>query len=347
MKRFIIHKKDLHLISDRNYKNAVDMMGSDAIITNTDNLDYHNLDFVAICLTPAEELAFKNAGVEITESKPQPAIIGKWNGASVFQPTLGKYPFEEMGFDKYDNKNITGKNIKVGAIDSGFNPSGTCTINSGINYTSGDSSYADVVGHGTHVSYMCKSAVWGTIPNSNFRMIKCITDIGMMDETLFLAGVSDAIANQLQLVNMSFQLSGTRSVIQSAIDSLISAGCLPIVAGGNSGNAADVSMPASCFGTVAVGYCGPNFIIDPSSSLQVPSGGHGITIVAPGQNVPVGGDAGTGLGNGSSYAAPYVMAALACIMQEHNMNPFQALNLLKGNAIKSNSLYGAGFLNCP
>lgn len=348
MNRFIVRKKDLHLIPKRSFIDATTTMASNKIITETDNLVYSNLDFVAICLTEKEQQIFKNAGAEITESKPQSAMLGRWNGAGIFQPIAGKYPFVEMGFDKYDNKNIAGRGVKVGVMDTGVNQSASCTVEYGVNLTSADPSFADNFNHGGHITFMCKSSIWGAIPKSTFHMVKCITDGGSIDESLFLAGVNYCITNRLDLVNMSFQLSASRSLMQSAIDSLLAVGCLPICAGGNSGAAAELPMPASCFGAVAVGASAPNYTIASFSSLQKPSDGQGLTILAPGENVPVGGENGTSLGNGTSYSSPYIMCALACIMEEHGVSNIKALSILKANAVKSsNSLLGSGFLNCP
>lgn len=348
MKRFIVKKADLHYLPKRKYLDAVKTMGSTQIINDTMNLDYGNLPFVAICLTAAEQKKFAAAGVQIIENTLRPATLGRFNGGGSYVPATGSYPFLDCGMDKNEQRNLTGRRVKIGMIDCGSNdfpPS--IVIDFGINFTSGDASYADVHGHGGHIAAQVKSTIWGMAPGCIFHTIKCVDDSGFLSEANYLSGVSYAIAQGLDIVIMSFQLGSSFSFMQASIDSLTAAGILPVVAAGNSGPLITVALPAGCAGAVAVGSYAQGYTISSFTNLPSNPSGHGLSILAPGENVPYGGINGESRSSGTSFTTAYVAAAVACVMENNKLSSRKAWDIIRANALKGDPLYGAGFLMCP
>lgn len=356
MKRFIVNKKHLHIIEDRKYLDGAKTMESTDIIKPTDNLDFLPLEFVAITLTDVEQKAFENAGIEISEAdKPQNAILGRFDGLGTehgkYVPT-GNYPFVETGFNKYDNRGITGKNVRIGLPDTGGNTFAPSIVpNFGVNFTSADPSYADNYGHGGRMFGQIKSTVWGTAPGSILHIMKTINDAGAITGAYFLAAVSYAIAQQLHMVNMSFQYITTPGVVQSSIDALVAAKCLPICAAGNGGSGAYVITPACCNGAIAVGGADVNRTVwsGGSNVAGFQGTGHGIDILAPANLVPYGGINGENHGGiGSSFSPPYVIGAVAAQIEQFGMTSLDAWKVVRANALSTgNTIHGAGFLNCP
>ena len=117
-----------------------------------------------------------------------------------------------------------------------------------------------------------------------------------------------AAAAGVDVVNLSLHVAPS-PIVKEAVEAAIRAGVIVVAAAGNYGAAVAYKpsrFPASLPGVISVGA------VDATMRPASFSARDGVDIYAPGTNVVVGGLRGTWIyGNGTSYAAPHVVAALA------------------------------------
>jgi subtilisin len=200
----------------------------------------------------------------------------------------------------------------------------------------------DENGHGTFVSGVAAAqrnslGVLGMCPG--VRLI--VAKVGDADPATgqyrndivsdLLKGLQWAVANGADVINMSLELRDLLPQSRAALDSTLSAiaakGILLVAAAGNGGG--PVSYPASHQWVLAVGAVGSS-TVQPVQDMRFPdaetgcyipffsNNGPGLDVVAPGIHVPstMPGSLGLyALGIGTSFAAPYVSATCALIVQ--------------------------------
>lgn len=263
----------------------------------------------------------------------------------------------------------TGNNanpIKIGIIDTGIDLTHqdlAANIKDGINTiwpAYNTSSPKDDNGHGTHVAGIIAAlnnsiGVVGAAPLADLYAIKTLDRRGSGFLSDIIEGIDWAIANNIQIINMSL---GTSSNIQSFHDAVIkakSAGIVQVAAAGNSGGA--VNFPAAYPEVIAVSATDSNNII-PSWSSRGPE----IDLSAPGVSI-----FSTYKGNkystlsGTSMASPHIAGTAALILNTlitpaYDLNenlkwdPEEVQNKLQNTATDLgaagfDNLYGFGLVN--
>jgi subtilisin family serine protease len=240
--------------------------------------------------------------VRIKGVKPQPSQTLTWN-------------IERVGATS-SWAISTGDPVKVGVIDTGIDlkhPDLQANIKGGFNAINPLKSANDDNGHGTHVAGIIAAlnnsiGVVGVGPNINLYAIKVLNASGSGYLSDVIEGLDWAVANGMQVVNMSL---GTSQDVQSFHDAILrayNAGVTIVAAAGNSGGA--VSYPAAYPEVIAVSATDQNDQIASFSSR-----GPEVDLAAPGVNIysTYKGQSYATL-SGTSMAAPHVSGAAALII---------------------------------
>ena len=255
-----------------------------------------------------------------------------------------------------------GSAVKVGIVDTGIDlthPDLALNIKGGVNTINPLKSANDDNGHGSHVAGTAAAlnntiGVVGVGPAVHLYAIKVLNKNGSGFLSDVIEGLQWAIANNMQVINMSL---GTGSDIQSFRDAVVAvrnAGIVQAAAAGNSGGA--VSFPAAYPEVIAVSATDQTNIIASFSSR-----GLEVDLASPGVSIPStykGGKYATL--SGTSMASPHVAGAAALVLNtlvgiyDANGNglwdpaevqtKLEATSTDLGTAGKDN-LYGAGLLN--
>jgi subtilisin len=218
-----------------------------------------------------------------------------------------------------------GGGVNVAVLDTGVDCShedlaGGCIY--GANFASAGQPF-DGHGHGTHVSGIIGGrangvGTIGVAPESTIYAVKVLADNGSGALSWVAAGIDWAVANNIQVINMSLSASSGSIALSDAVAAAQAAGVLVVSAAGNSGCCNTVGFPAKYAGSMAVGAVDVNDVIASFSST-----GSEVDVVAPGvavkSAVPTGSCAlcdptGYKLLNGTSMATPHVAGAGALLM---------------------------------
>jgi subtilisin family serine protease len=254
----------------------------------------------------------------------------------------------------------TGDPVKVGVIDTGIDlkhPDLQANIKGGYNAINPLKSANDDNGHGTHVAGIIAAlnntiGVVGVGPNIDLYAIKVLNANGSGYLSDVIEGLDWAVANGMQVVNMSL---GTSQDVQSFHDAIVrayNAGVTIVAAAGNSGGA--VSYPAAYPEVIAVSATDQNNQIASWSSR-----GPEVDLAAPGVNIysTYKGQSYATL-SGTSMAAPHVSGAAALIIDTKKCDlnldgvctPAEVQQRLEQTAIDlgtpgKDNLYGSGLVN--
>lgn len=270
------------------------------------------------------------------------------------------------GVDRVDAELAFGTNpgtaVKVGIVDTGIDlthPDVASNIKGGVNTINPLKSANDDNGHGTHVAGTTGAlnntiGVVGVGPEIHLYAVKVLNSRGSGFLSDVIEGLQWAIANNMQVINMSL---GTSSDIQSFRDAVVAvrnAGIVQAAAAGNSGGA--VSFPAAYPEVIAVSATDQTDTIASFSSR-----GPEVDLASPGVSIPStykGGKYATL--SGTSMASPHVAGAAALVLNTlvgiYDVNgnglwdPAEVQAKLEAGATDlglagKDNLYGAGLLN--
>ena len=234
---------------------------------------------------------------------PQPAEVLPW------------------GVDRIDAELVwpsgnTADPIKVGIIDTGISnkhPDLLANVQGGINTINPRKSWNDDNGHGSHVAGIVAGldndiGIIGVGPAIDLYAIKVLDKNGSGFLSDVIEGIQWAVANNIQVINMSL---GTASDVESFHDAVIAAknaGVVTVAAAGNSGGS--VIFPAAYPEAIAVSATDQNNVIASWSSR-----GPEVDLAAPGVSI-YSTYKGTGYTtlSGTSMAAPHVAGSAALVL---------------------------------
>ena len=278
-------------------------------------------------------------------------------------------PLETLpwGIDKIDAELVwplgnTADLIKVAIIDTGIDVKHPDLINNlkgGVSAVQYTTSYNDDNGHGTHVAGIVAATdntigVIGVGSQIDLYAVKVLDRRGSGYLSDVIEGLDWAIANNMQVVNMSLGTSDNILSLREAVQRVNAAGIVQVAAAGNDGGA--VIYPAAYPEVIAVSAT------DSSNNIASWSNrGPEIDLAAPGVNIYSTYKGQTyKILSGTSMAAPHVAGAAALVLNtpvgsyDTNINgkwdPIEVQQKLQDRAVNLgatgfDSLYGWGLVN--
>lgn len=246
---------------------------------------------------------------------------------------------------------LTGKGVKVAVIDTGITPYKDLKVSGGVSFVDYTDSYLDDNGHGTFVAGVIASrrnnyGLLGIAPGVELYAIKVLDQNGQGNEEDLVKAIEWAIANDIDIINISFGSTEDSQEVRKAIKKAWQSGIVIVGAAGNLGGDGkqSVTTPASYAEVISVGA-----IDHDNVRLDFSSYGAKLDFMAPGVDV-----VGWAIvdqfvvGNGTSAAAPHVTGAIA-LLKEYapDLTPNQVVHALKKNAVDlgQKSEYGYGLID--
>jgi subtilisin len=265
----------------------------------------------------------------------------------------------------------TGAGVKVGIIDSGISTSHTdLPTVGGYDWVQDDTDPDDVYGHGTHVGGTVCATVnnigsVGVAPDCDLYALRVLNDAGSGSTGDILAAVNWAVANDLDIINLSLGRSTDMgSIAEATFQAAYDSGLLIVAAAGNSGNlrgkGQNTIYPANYSSVIAVAATDSN-----NDRASFSSTGNNVEISAPGAGVhstwndtdsysnpqPVcdnnDPDQCYKDGSGTSMASPQVAGVAALIMAAGVTDNQQVRAILTNTAtpLGDSKQFGAGLVN--
>lgn len=247
---------------------------------------------------------------------------------------------------------LTGKNVRLGIIDSGISPHSDLKIAGGASFIDYTQSFHDDHGHGTHVAGIAAAlnnnfGVRGVAPDVELYALKAFSNEGKGRVSSLVNALQWAIDHDLDLVNMSLGTQADSNTLKLAIERA-SKELLVVTSAGNDGTGAGdtVDYPAAYPQTIAVAAIDENL-----RHASFSSTGPAVDISAPGVSiVSTYRNGGYARMSGTSMAAPYVSGMAALLMEAYpDAEPHWIREQLQKNARDlgepgRDPLYGYGLL---
>jgi len=280
---------------------------------------------------------------------------GQWNVESVNAPTAWAQGF-------------SGQGVKVAIIDTGISVHNELpNVVQRVSFVEDDpatltdeSSPFDHHGHGTHVAGIVGAKVGGptslegsefvgVAPNTSLYSLKAMDgDEGSILNVI--EAIDWAIANDMDIINLSLGLSSHVQLLQDAVDRAYNAGILLVGAAGNDNVGSPVNYPAKYESVIAVSSVDSRKSISSFSST-----GAEIEFTAPGSGIAStyvdGSTSKYIMMSGTSQAAPHIAGFLALLKQK---NPTKTVSELRIELQKyaedlgpggRDEFYGYGFID--
>ncbi|MBS4195749.1 S8 family peptidase [Lederbergia citri] len=228
-----------------------------------------------------------------------------------------------MNIKKSWEDGYTGKDVNIAVLDTGISSHNELHISGGISTVDYTKSWQDDHGHGTHVSGIIATQpgihsvagvdVVGVAPDANLFAVKVLDHSGEGNLQDILEGLDWAIANQMDIINMSLQAKEASQLFQDMIDMAYRSGIIVVASSGNDGNPSTVKYPAKYDSVIAVSSVNDSFTISSFAST-----GTEVEFSAPGEEIIstyINGN--YAMMSGTSQAAPHVSGILAVLKQKY------------------------------
>ncbi|MEA3203919.1 MAG: serine protease AprX [Thermoplasmata archaeon] len=256
-------------------------------------------------------------------------------------PARTAWAFDATGLEALHGRGLDGHGVTVAIVDTGIDPShpefaGTHLV-AWADLANGRADPYDADGHGSHVAALVagQSPLRGGAPGVGLIAVQVFAGDGTASDQRVADGISFAVEHGADIIGLSlgggtFPILGTAS--ENAAQAAVGKGVLVVAAAGNDGpNDQDVRSPASAKGVIAVGAVDAALKVAAFSSRGSDASpivsGLGLPRRAPDQKpeVVAPGDAilsawrdhGYAAASGTSMAVPFVVSALALLLQAH------------------------------
>jgi len=224
----------------------------------------------------------------------------------------------------------------------------------GYNFYDNNQYFADTNGHGTSVAgiiaaetnnYIGIAGVGGSY-NIKILPLRTTSNFGQTRLSDFVKAVDYAIAQEVDVINISMGSTDPSAIENSTIQRAIDSGIVVVASAGNYGNGTTF-YPASYPGVISVGSINENSLKSRFSNYN-----SGISVVAPGENIFSTSIGSTyGYYEGTSFSAPFVSGVAALIKaQEPTISPQEVKHLIESTSTDLgtpgfNALFGHGLID--
>ena len=179
-----------------------------------------------------------------------------------------------------------GAGIKVAVLDSGVNAShADLQIRENISKVTGVESAEDGLGHGTHVAGIIGARAnngkggAGIAPEAEIYNIRVMNEAGIGTDADIIAGLTEAVNLDVDIVNMSLGGAGFSGVYQTKITEAYEAGIAVIVSAGNDG-VSNINYPACYDHVICVAATDTD-----NNRAHFSTCGSWVDLSAPGENI--------------------------------------------------------------
>lgn len=245
-------------------------------------------------------------------------------------------------------REIEGVGIRVAIVDTGVGPHLDLPRPvDGITLVPRTNSWHDDEGHGTHVAGTIAAlrngeGVAGVAPRVNLLAVKVLDNTGRGPWDRIAAGITWAVNNGADVINLSLGGSDLSDEIRRALALARTRGVTVCAAAGNDYGGA-VSYPARDPLCIAVASTTRQNRRAPHSNV-----GPEVDLAAPGQDIlsTVRGNRYEEGWNGTSMATPHVAGVAALVLSRQRLDPSSLQRRLMGNAfpLGSTNEFGAGLV---
>ncbi|MRH41201.1 S8 family serine peptidase [Aquibacillus halophilus] len=250
----------------------------------------------------------------------------------------------------------TGNGVKVAVLDTGISTHDELTIAGGVSTVDYTDSWEDDNGHGTHVSGIIAAQpeittvngidVVGLAPNVDLYAVKILDNTGSGNLQDILEGLDWAIANEMDILNLSIGSIGYSKLLEQMINDAYDKGIILVAASGNDGLENSVHYPAKFTNVIAASSVSELLNISDFSST-----GNEVDFSAPGENIISTFTKGIYASqSGTSQATPHVTGMLALLKEKYPHSTNSELKVLLSLNAKDlgvpgqDPYYGYGFV---
>lgn len=297
---------------------------------------------------PAQVAIASYSGTSITptaDAGPAPSPDAASHDAAApddsFYKSKQRKSFETMSVP--ESWAITGgsEKIIVAVLDTGVDGKHPDLVGrvltNGYNFVDDNKDTSDNNGHGTMVAGIIAANVGNSIGIAGATKNCMVLPVKVLDAKgngyvgSIAAGITYAVEQGANVINLSLGCSEFSSVLQDAVNDAYSKGVIVIAASGNSGG--PIQYPAACTHAVAVGS------VSSSNSIAAYSNhGNSLALVAVGSSIfstlYSDGSAGYGLSSGTSYATPFVSSLAALLLSLNSAySPAQLTKIMEDTAV--------------
>jgi subtilisin family serine protease len=252
---------------------------------------------------------------------------------------------------------VTGTGVKVAVIDTGIQAQKALSVSGGAT-SNGESGGAavDDDGHGTMVASIIaakkggSTAMQGIAPGVqllSFREAGCKAPDGSGNtEDAMAAAIENAVGDGADVINISQDGYAPNNALKQAVQDAYDHGVVVVASAGNQGDrdttdssgtdygVNPTTYPASYPDVLAVGAVDQNGMVATFSETGSAKAGYYVGVVAPGVQVEgLEPDGSLAVDDGTSFAAPYVAAEAALVIEEHgwenDSSPARAYDVMK------------------
>ncbi len=308
------------------------------------------------------------------QSDPSVAYIEEDSIVSAIEPEFGNSEYlatwgvSRIGSESVHTTQVKGAGVKVAVLDTGIDythPDLDNNYRGGINIIDPDlpaGPFDDSWNsHGTHVAGIIAAeldgnGVVGVAPQASLYAIKTLDNGGSGYLSDVIAGIEWAIANDIDIINMSLGLRRDSPALAEVCARAYEAGILLVAAAGNTGlyGLGEVLYPARYSTVIAVGATNPDDTLHLMSAVSPD-----VDLVAPGSNIYSSITySGYNVLTGTSQASPHVAGVAALILSaglrdlngDHTINNQDLRLQLQNNTFdlgepERDGIYGYGLVN--
>ena len=245
--------------------------------------------------------------------------------------------------------------VVVAVLDTGVNAKhpdlAGRIISEGYNFVGNNTDYSDDNGHGT----MCAGIIAAEIDNGTglagatkgcrILPVKVLDSKGNGQASTIAAGITYATDHGANIINLSLGCPSFSQDLQNAVNYAYGKGILVVAASGNKGT--EIEFPAACDHAVAVGA-----VTSSNEAASYSSHGSRQALVAVGSGIfSTSLDSGYAVGNGTSFAAPFVSSLAALLLSINpKLTPAELTDLMEKTATDLGApgwdeIYGFGCVN--